>query len=119
MSENTTLLLKPEITDITQNISLCNDDSAVLTPGFYAISYYISAETKRHGFIELTPIFNDNKQIQYTTYTEAARRKEILTISRHFIIEIPFGSTLSFEWRSSEEVSKINMNLSIEKLFRQ
>ena len=119
MSENTTLPLKPDITDITQNISLCNDDSAVLTPGFYAISYYISAETKRHGFIELTPIFNDNKQTQYTTYTEAARRKEILTISRHFIIEIPFGSTLSFEWRSSEEVSKINMNLSIEKLFRQ
>lgn len=119
MPESTSLPLKPEIPDITQNISAGSDCSIVLTPGFYAVSFYISTEMKRHGYIELTPIFNGCKQSRYTTYAEAARRKEILAISRYFIIEIPSGSTLTFVWRSSEEACKINMNLSIEKLCRQ
>lgn len=119
IQEGVSLPLKPEIPDITQNISPGNDCTVVLTPGFYAVSYYISTEMRRNGFIELTPIFNGCKQSQYTTYAETARRREKLVISRHFIIEIPSGSTLSFEWHSSEEASKINMNLSIEKLCRQ
>lgn len=118
-SESTGLPLKPMIADITRNISLCNDSSIVLTPGFYAISYDVSVEMKKHGFIELTPIFHDSRQTQYAAYAETARRKGILSISRHFIIEVSAGSVLSFEWHSSEAASKINMNLSIEKLSRQ
>ena len=119
MPESASLPLKIQIPDITQNISLCNSCSVALTPGYYVISYYISTVMKRHGFIKLTPIFNDCKQTMYTAYAEAEKRKEILVISRYFIIEIPTGSTLFFAWHSSAGVSKINMNLSIEKLYRQ
>lgn len=119
LPENANLPLKINISDITQNISLCNDYSILLTPGCYAVYYYISTVMKRHGFIKLTPIFNDCVQTVYTVYAEAEKRKEMLVISRYFIIEIPSTSTLFFAWDSSASTSKINMNLSIEKLGRQ
>ena len=119
LPENANLPLKIDIPDITQNISLCNDYSILLTPGCYAVYYYISTVMKRHGFIKLTPIFNDCVQTVYTVYAEAEKRKEMLVISRYFIIEIPSTSTLFFAWDSSASTSKINMNLSIEKLGRQ
>ena len=119
LPENASLPLKMEISDITHNISLCNDYSVSLAPGCYAIYYYISTEIKRNGFIKLTPIFNDCVQTAYGTYAESVKRKEVLVMSRYFLIEIPNPSTLFFAWESSAGVSKINMNMSIEKLCRQ
>ena len=107
-----------EIPDITRNITLCNNCSVALTPGYYAVSYYISTVMKRHGFIKLTPVFNNCKQTVYGAYAKASTQKEILVVSRYFIIEVPTGSTLFFVWNSSAGASSINMNLSIEKLCR-
>ncbi len=112
--ENASIPLKTEIPDITQNISLCDNYSVSLTPGYYSIT----ALMKRHGFIKLTPIFNDCKQSAYTAYAESVRRKELLSFSRYFIVEITAGSTLFFHWHSSAGAAKINLNLSIEKLYR-
>ena len=119
MPESASLPLKIDIPDITQNISLCNNYSVVLTSGCYAIYYYISTVMKKHGFIKLTPVFNDCEQTAYTAYAESAKRKEMLVISRYFIIEIQSESALFFAWYSSAGASKINMNLSIEKIYRQ
>lgn len=119
LPESASLPLKIEIPDSTQNISLCDPYSVGLTPGYYAVSYYISAVMKRHGFIKITPVFNDCRQTAYASYAEAARRKEMVVLSRYFIIEIPAASALFFAWHSSEGASRINMNLSIEKLCRQ
>lgn len=116
--ESTNLPLKMDIPDITGNISLCNSCSVMLNSGYYAIYYYISTVMKNHGFIKLTPVFNDCVQSVYTGYAEAAKRKETLEISRYFIIEILSDSTLFFVWDSSASTSKVNMNLSIEKLYR-
>lgn len=118
MPENASLPLKVDIPDITENISPCNSYSVTLNPGYYAIYYYVSTVMKKPGFIKLTPIFNDCEQTAYTGYAEAARRGEALDISRYFIIEILSDSTLFFVWDSSASASKINMNLSIEKLCR-
>lgn len=119
LPESASLALKIDIPDITQNITLCDSSCVALTPGYYAISYYLSALMKKHGFIKLTPIFNDCKQTLYTSYAEASKRKEMLALSRYFIIEIPVGSRLFFAWHSSACDTRINMNLSIEKLYRQ
>lgn len=119
MPESACLPLKTEIPDTTQNISLCNSCSVALLPGYYAISYDISAIMKKHGFIKLTPVVNTCEQTIYTAYAETAKRREILSLSRYFIIEVPTCSTLFFAWRSSTGTSPVNMNLSIEKLFRQ
>lgn len=119
MPENASLPLKVDIPDITRNITPWEHHSVMLTPGFYAISYYLSALMKKHGFIRLTPVFNDHKQTIYTTYAEGSKRKELLVLSRYFIIEIPDASTLFFVWSSSAGTSRINMNLNIEKLCRQ
>ena len=117
--ERARLPLKIEIPDITMNISLSDDYSIALTPGYYSMSYYISAVMKRHCFIKLTPILNKQKQTLYTAYAEASNRKEMLVISRSFIIEIPDSSVLLFAWHSSAGAVRINMDLSIEKLCRQ
>lgn len=119
MPENASLPLKIDIPDTTHNISLYNKYSVTLTPGYYAVCYYISTVTKKHGFIKLTPVFNDCEQTVYTAYAEAARRKEALVLSRYIIIAVPESSALFFVWHSSAGACKVNMNLSIEKLFRQ
>lgn len=119
MPESGGLAPKIEIPDNTGNISLCSDHSISLAPGYYAVSYYISAMAKKHGFIKLTPIFNDCRQTAYGAYAEATARREMLILSRYFIIEIPKGSPLLFDWNSSADISGMSMNLSIEKLCRQ
>lgn len=118
LPEKTSLPLKTDIPDVTRNITLCNEYSILLTPGCYAVCYYISTVMKRHGFIKLAPIFNDSVQTVYAAYAEASKRKEMLVLSRYFIVRIPDASTLFFSWTSSG-VSKINMNMSIVKLYRE
>ena len=119
MPESTRLPLKADIPDTTGNISSYNNSSVMLTPGCYAVSYYISTIMKKRGFIKITPVFNDCEQAVYTVCAEAARRREILAVSRYFMIEIPSMSPLFFTWYSSAGTSKINMNLCIQKLYRQ
>ncbi len=118
LPESASVPLKIDIPDTTQNISLCNEYSIMLAPGYYTICYYVSTVMKRQGFIKLTPIFNNCIQSIYSAYAESTKRKEMLIISRYFIIEIPSTSKLFFAWDSSAGVSKINMNLSIVKLGR-
>ncbi len=113
------LPLKMDIPDITNNISLCNSCTIVLTPGCYAVSYFLSTVMRRHCYIKITPVFNNRKQTVYAAYAEAAKRKEMLTVTRCFIMEVADGSMFSLAWQSSAEEAKINMSLSIEKLCRQ
>ncbi len=119
MPRKARLPLKTEIPDITQQITLSDNCSVKLTPGYYAVSYYISAVMKRHHFIKLTPVLNRRCQTIYSAYAQAAKDKEMLVLSRHFILNMPESSALYFAWQSSGEDSKINMNLCIEKLCRQ
>lgn len=119
MPESGSIALKVDIPDITRNITLCNDSSVALSPGYYVISYSISTFMKRPGFIKITPVFNDCRQTVYSACAESAKRKEVLAVSKYFIIEIFSGSRLFFAWHSSAGVSKINMNLNIIKLYRQ
>lgn len=119
MPESACLPLKIEIPDPTQNISLCNNCTVSLSPGYYTISYYISAEMKRHGFMALTPVLNDEMQTVYSAYADAEKRRETLVITRYFIIKVPDRSTMYFAWHSSSCDSRINMNLTIEKLCRE
>lgn len=90
----------------------------MLKPGYYAIYYHISAVMKRHSFIKLIPVFNDHVQNLYAGYAETEKKKEILEISRYFIVEICNVPDLTFVWHSSADMTKIDMALSIEKLCR-
>ncbi len=118
MSAYVSLPLENQIPDITQNIILCNGTSLSLTPGYYAISYYISASVKKHGFISLTPMLNNCRQTAYAAYAETTSREGILVLSRYFIMEVPDASTLFFLWTSSTDDSRIDMNLCVEKRCR-
>lgn len=119
LSENAILPLKADISDITENISLSDDYSVLLSPGCYSIYYYISTAMKRHGLIKLTPILNGYAQTAYSACAEAVRRREMLVLSRYFMMEIPCESTLLFAWDSSVDACEVSMNLSVEKLGRQ
>ncbi len=112
------IALKEEIPDVTRNITLRSDHSVALSPGYYVISYYISTLMRRSGFIKITPIFNDCRQTLYAAGAESAKRKEVLAVSRYFIVEIPDWSRLFFAWHSSAGASGINMSLNIIKLYR-
>ncbi|MDE6976450.1 MAG: collagen-like protein [Lachnospiraceae bacterium] len=68
MPQSAGLPLKMDIPDITRNISSVDHYSVMLTPGFYAVFYYISTVMKNHGFIKLTPVFNDCEQTMYSAY---------------------------------------------------
>lgn len=113
------LPLKTAISDITENIAACDNGGIALTPGYYAISYYICAVRKRHSYIKLTPVLNEQKQTAYSSYAEAAKHQELLVLSRHFIIRIPDNAVLSLAWHSSEDTGTINMDMTVEKLCRQ
>lgn len=112
------LPLKMDIPDITQNISPGRNRSVTLTRGYYVIYYYISTIAKKTGFIKLTPNINGYGQPVYAAHAQTAKKNEILVMSRYFMIEAADASTLFFEWDSSIDDARINMNLIIEKLNR-
>lgn len=119
LPESANIPLKVDIPDTTGNISPCGSHSVILSPGYYTIYYYISTVMKTPGFIKLTPVFNDCLQTIYTGYAKTKKRKELLEISRYFMIEILSTSPLFFTWHSSANTSKINMNIIVQKLYRQ
>lgn len=119
LPEKIRLPLKMDIADMTGSIFLCDDDSMLLNPGCYAVYYYIAAETRRHGFMKLTPVINDCAQTVYSAYAEAEKRNKMSVLSRYFIVELPCESTLFFVWDSSAGEVQVDMNLIIEKLGRQ
>jgi len=119
ISENARLLLETDISDNTGSISLCDDSSVMLAPGYYAVYCHVSAALKKHRFIKLTPNFNGSEQTEYAMYAETARRAEAIEMSRYFIVEIPGESSLYFTWDSSEWDSRFRVNLCIEKFCRQ
>lgn len=119
LPEKIRLPLKMDIADMTGSIFLCDDDSVLLNPGCYAVYYYIAAETRRHGFMKLTPVINDCAQTVYSAYAEAEKRNKMSVLSRYFIVELPCESTLFFVWDSSAGEVQVDMNLIIEKLGRQ
>lgn len=89
MPESADFPLKMEIPDITQNISLSKQCTIALTPGYYAISYYVATVMKEYGFISITPVFNGCKQSLYSAYAQASRKNDMLVLSRYFIVGIP------------------------------
>lgn len=119
MPENAILPLETDIPDITKTISPYSQFSIMLSPGYYAVYYYISTVMKKRGAIKVTPMLNDCEQTAFAGYAESARRRQTLSISRYFLLEAVDDSTLSFIWRSSETEAKVNLNISIEKLCRQ
>lgn len=118
LPENSNLPLKVNIPDTTGNISPYDSCSVILNPGYYAIYYYISTVMETPGFIKLTPVFNDSMQSVFTGYAESRDYREILEISRYFIIEIFRASPLFFVWNSSADISEININIIVQKLSR-
>lgn len=118
MPESAALPLRPDIPDPTGNISPKGSHSVTLTPGFYAIYYYASAELKAPGSAKLTPVFNGCAQAAYMGYAASRKRHERIELSRFFIAEITDASPLSFLWRCSEPVSIASMNMTVQKLCR-
>ncbi|WP_300714449.1 hypothetical protein [uncultured Acetatifactor sp.] len=118
MPESAALPLRPDIPDPTGNISPKGSHSVTLTPGFYAIYYYASAELKAPGSAKLTPVFNGCAQAAYMGYAASRKRHERIELSRFFIAEITDASPLSLLWRCSEPVSIASMNMTVQKLCR-
>lgn len=119
LPDNGSLPLKIEIADITQNITLCDGDFISLTVGYYAISFFGSAVMKKRGSLKIMPIINDSGQTAYAACAKAEKRNRLLELSRYFIIELPANATLRLAWDASEEISDLDINMSIEKLCRQ
>lgn len=118
MPESASLPLRPGVTDTTGNISPCGSHSVNLTPGFYALYYFVSAELKSPGFAKLTPVFNNCIQSSYMGYNVTKKRRQRIELSRYFIVEIEDDSALSFVWNCSETALIDSMNMTVQKLCR-
>ena len=114
--KSASLPLKADIPDSTGHISSSSGHSIILTPGFYALYYYISTELKAPGSVKLTPVFNNCVQPAYVGYGVAKKRRQTLELSRYFIIEIKDSSPLYIVWHCSEKALIGSMNVTIQSL---
>ena len=118
LPESGNLPLKMTVCDTTGNITPCGNYSVMLNPGYYAIYYYVSTQLKSSGFVKLVPVFNDCRQPNYMECTIAKKRHQNIKLSRYFITEISGSAPLFFLWHCSEKTCEINMNVTIQKLYR-
>lgn len=118
LPERANLPLSPIITDITENILSCTDDSITLMPGYYTIYYYISAVVRTPGSVKIMPVFNSTPLRCYmgSAFTDCSADSAV--VSREFILETPVSARLFFAWRCKGTADYISSNINILKLCR-
>lgn len=118
MPEKASLPLKSVITDITENITQHTSCSVTLTPGCYAVYYYISARLIVPGSLKIAPVIGDTAQHLYIGSAFTKTHNEAVVITRYFFIEVSLRSSLRFAWQCRETLHNISMNVNIQKLCR-
>lgn len=112
------LPLEPEIPDITGNIISKNDCFIMLSPGYYAVYFYVSLKTKLPDSIRVIPFYNGSIQTDRAGFAVTKNINETAVIARHFIAEISNVSPLCFKLFSKGHAHHINISITLQKLNR-
>lgn len=110
--------LDPEVTDPTGQISYNGPANVILEPGYYLISYGVSAIVDTASYIQVTPYYNGSAHLDKGIYFMTSTNRSSATGSTYFILYVPSQTNLNFTFNSDSRVIEGEISLTIVKLRR-
>lgn len=116
--QSTQILLFPDVTDDTGNITQSSETTITLQPGYYLVSYKVSAVFRTANYMQVTPFYNGTSHLEYGIYFATTTNGSSATGSAHFIIYAPTETQFSLTYSGSADAQDGEVNLTFLKLNR-
>lgn len=104
--------------DPTGQIVLTDNTRITLAPGYYLISYHVSALVATPGYIQITPYYNNASHIEYGIYFKTGTNSTSAYGSNSIIIEVPAETRFSLTYNSNVTSSEGTATVTVLKLNR-
>lgn len=112
----TQLILFPDVTDSTGAITQPALDQIALAPGYYLISYKVSAIFRQANYMQVTPSYNGVPHLETGIYFATATDGSSACGSAFLILHAPAATTFSLTYSGSSDANDGEINLTILKL---
>lgn len=108
IADNTGQILQPDSSHIT------------LMPGYYLVSYHVSALLNSSGYMQVTPYYNSAAHIEYGLYfmTPGVEGRASVTGAKSLIIYVSAQTQFSLTFNSSARATEGEVSIVVQKLRR-
>ena len=108
----------PDITDPTGHIVSTDPQHISLEPGYYLVSYKVSALMKNAGYIQVTPSYNGSARLDTGIYDATTADGSSLGGSAFMIIKVTSPTVFTLTYSGSSSVNDGHVNITCLKLNR-
>ena len=105
--------------DTTGNIALENATQITLTPGYYFISFSVSAVLDDPGYMQITPSYNGSPHLEYGIYFKTNTVSSSAYGSNSMIIYVPSPTSFTLTYDSNVTSRSGAATVAVLKLNRE
>lgn len=118
LTVGTLITLFPAVTDITGNITQSDSEHITLQPGYYLVSYKVSAVFSTANYMQITPSYNGSPHIENGIYFATTTNGSSACGSAFFIIHATSETQFSLNYSGSGNATDGEVNITFLKLKR-
>lgn len=118
LTQNTLISLFPDVTDPTGNITFNGSDRITLAPGYYLISYKVSAVLRSPNYIQVTPFYNGTSHLETGIYFATSANGSSACGASFIILRAPSQTDFTLSYNGSGNAVEGDVNITILKLRR-
>ena len=108
----------PVVTDTTGQIEQISQEQISLQPGYYLVSYHVSAVLSDAGYMQITPFYSSTSHLELGIYFLTPEGRSTANGSNTIIIYIPEKTNFTLTYNSNVSSRDGAATLSILKLER-
>lgn len=112
------LVVFPDVTDPTGQITQASPTVIALEPGYYLISYKVSAVFRQANYMQVTPSYNGTTHLETGIYFAVNTAGGSAAGSSFLILRAPAATTFTLTYSGSGDAVDGEINLTILKLRR-
>lgn len=112
------LVVFPDVTDPTGQITQASPTVIALEPGYYLISYKVSAVFRQANYMQVTPSYNGTTHLETGIYFAVSTAGGSAAGSSFLILRAPAATTFTLTYSGSGDAVDGEINLTILKLRR-
>ncbi len=110
--------LFPDITDPTGNIVSTDLEHITLSPGYYLVSYKVSANFRSPNYMQITPSYNGSAHLETGIYSATNAEGSTVAGSTPLIIRAPAQTVFTLTYSGSADAFDGQANLTFLRLER-
>ncbi|QNM05780.1 hypothetical protein [Qiania dongpingensis] len=110
--------LNPQVSDPAGQILYDGPANIILEPGYYLISYGVSAILRSAGYMQITPFYNNAAHIETGVYFKTGSDSSSASGSTYFILYVPSQTVFNLTFNGPDTAIDAEVSLTILKLNR-